>query len=97
MGLAASGQRTATTRRLAAGAHRGAEVHDRLSVIRHLTGRGVLFGKFPKSVLDSTLSWPALDGMVARQHPFDVAVQDRMALSVRQGQDSASGGAADAG
>ena len=76
---------------------RRAEIHDRLRVVGDALARRVGVGVPPELVRDGRQPGPTSDGVITREHAFDVAVQDRPALAVSLREDRARRGAADAG
>ena len=82
--------------RPAARADRGAEVHNGLGIGRKVPRGGVLFGVVPQAVFNGPVTGPAGNGMITREHPLHIAVQDRIAPAAGQRQDRARGGTADA-
>ena len=89
--------RTERARRTRTHAERRAEIHDGLGVDGHSIGRRMPLRKRPQGALDRTLSGPALDAVVTTEHPLDVAVEDRVAITVTEGEDRTGGRTADPG
>ena len=78
-------------------AHRGAQIHDGLGVVRHAFDRRVGFGQPPQLVEGSGRRHRPGDPVPARQHALDVRVQDRGPPAVALRDDRRRGGAADPG
>src|SRR6185437_6343437 len=97
MGDAVGGERAGLAAGARAHADSGAQVHDRLGVVRHALLRRMRFGVPPQLLLDRARGGIAVDAVVAGQHALDVAIEDGESQAVRLGQDGAGGGAADAG
>ena len=60
----------------AARATRCAEVHDRLGVVGDPIPRRMLLCRGPEAFTDGSLPRPARKGVIAREYPFDVAVEN---------------------
>ena len=94
---AAGCERTATAGRVRSHANRGAEIHDRLRVFGNAAGRRAGLRQRPQLLEARRRIGRLLDEENAREHAFDVAVEDRVALSTREREDRARGRAPDPG
>ncbi|MCY1182021.1 hypothetical protein D9M73_225580 [compost metagenome] len=95
MRLAALFQRAQQATRFAAGAERRPQVHHRLGVGVDAGLRRKALSVGPELFGDLRLAGVALLRGKARQHPFDVAVEDRRAQAHADAGNGAGGGQAD--
>lgn len=89
-------QRAARALWLAARAHTGAQIHDRLGVIGQPRLGQQRFGQCPQRAQRLRIGRRAADRLMARQHAADVAIEDRQPLAMGLREDGRRRGAADA-
>ena len=94
---AAAANRASGALRIRAPTHQGAKIHDGLGIVGHAFFRCIGIGKLPHAFLRRARRQRFIDRVIAREHPFDVAVENGMACAVCQGQDRAGRGSTDAG
>ena len=97
MGRTVLPQWTGRAVRFACAAECRAQIHDGLGEIGDARFGCITFGEFPEFMFGVALCDGCVNGVQTREHAFDVAVQNRVALAKGEGENRASGGAADAG
>src|SRR5688500_14414589 len=74
------GNRAQQARRPRTRAYSGAQLHDRLRVLRHAPARRAGIGDRPQPLLDAWVAGEPHDAELPGQHALDVAVEDRVTL-----------------